>query len=153
VAGRLASSATGCQILTSPLRRARETAEPLAQRWAAPVAVDPAFGEIPSPVPDLAARGSWLRTALASTWDDLDDGVDRWRSTLIDAALGLQADTVAFTHFVAINALVGWATGSPKVTSFLPSNASVTELEVVGGPAGPGLRVLRLGEEASTEVS
>lgn len=153
VAGVLAASAAGCQIVSSPLRRARETAEPLAQRWAASVALDPAFGEIPSPVPDLAARGAWLRTALASAWDELDDGVARWRSTLIDAALGLQADTVAFTHFVAINALVGRATGSPRVTSFLPGNASVTGLEVVPGPAGPELRVLRLGEEAASEVS
>lgn len=153
VAGELAELAAGCRIVSSPLRRARETAEPLARRWAAPVAIDPAFGEIPSPVPDLVARGAWLRTALAGTWDELDDGVARWRSSLVDAALRVEADTVAFTHFVAINALAGWASGSPKVTSFVPANASVTELEVVVGDAGPQLRVLRSGEEAPTEAT
>jgi probable phosphoglycerate mutase len=152
VAVGLAESAAGCRVVSSPLRRARETAEPLARRWAVPVAVDAAFGEVPSPTADLASRGPWLRSALAGTWDELDDGVARWRGSLVDAALGLAADTVAFTHFVAINALVGWATGSPKVTTFLPANASVTELEVVRSDAGCQLHVVRLGQEATPEV-
>ena len=42
----------------------------------------------------------------------------------------MRADTVVFTHFVAINTVVGAATGTDRVISFSPAHASVTEVEV-----------------------
>ncbi len=62
-------------LRSSPMRRAQETAAPLAAAWDSTVTIDPAFGEIPSPVDDLAARRDWLSWALASSWDQLDIGV------------------------------------------------------------------------------
>ncbi len=44
-------------IVTSPMRRTRETAAPLAAHWRAEPRVESAVGEIPSPVDDLAGRG------------------------------------------------------------------------------------------------
>ncbi|MEZ5138727.1 MAG: hypothetical protein R2711_08130 [Acidimicrobiales bacterium] len=64
------------------------------------------------------------------------------------AARAITADTVAFTHFVAINALVAAAQGTDEVTGFLPATASVTTIEVVGG----SLEVVDLGDEAPPEV-
>lgn len=150
VAARLSVALEPCQLRSSPLARARQTAMPLADAWARDVAVDPAFGEIPSPTPVLAERARWLQAALASRWDELDDEVRRWRARLLDAVRAVDADTVVFTHFVAINAVVGEATADPAATVFLPANASVTVVEVA--PAGGGLRVVSLGHEAVPEV-
>src|SRR5205823_240493 len=62
-------------IVTSPLRRTRETAAPLERRWRFTARIDPAVGEIPSPMEDPAARGEWLRGVMAGVWsaqaDDL----------------------------------------------------------------------------------
>ncbi len=135
-------------LRTSPLRRARETAAPAARRWGRSATVSAAFGEIPSPTDDLAERAAWLPGALAGRWGDLDERVARWREHLIAAALATELDTVAFTHFVAINALVGAAAGSEDVTTFLPANASITELAVHDG----SLEVVILGSEAAPEV-
>jgi broad specificity phosphatase PhoE len=67
---------------------------------------------------------------------------------LVEAATSCTHDTVAFTHFVAINALVTWAEQRAAVTAFLPANASVTVLEV-----GPGrIEVVERGAEAPPEV-
>lgn len=150
VGASLASALTVRRLRSSPKARALETAAPLARAWAAPVEVDAAYGEVPSPAGDAASRKAWLSTALASRWHDLGPEVDRWRAGLLAAVRATEADTVAFTHFVAINAVVAAATADDAVTVFLPANASVTELEV--DAASGTVRVVSLGSEAPPEV-
>jgi broad specificity phosphatase PhoE len=153
VAAHLVTTTEPMAIRSSPRARARETAAPLAQRWGLDVEVDPAFDEIPSPVdhPDgPAGRSAWLRAALTGRWADLDDEVNGWRTRMVEAAAALTADTVVFTHFVAINALVSHATADDAVTVFLPGHASVTELSV--DPSTGTTTVVQLGAEANTEI-
>lgn len=143
-----------CAIRTSPLARAQETALPLSINWSTSPVVDASFGEIPSPPGvGLPERSTWLRSALASHWADLGPEVDAWRAALLGAVArvgALGVDTVVFTHFVAINAVVAAATADDAVTVFLPANASVTVLDVP--PAGGSPRVVALGSEATPEV-
>jgi broad specificity phosphatase PhoE len=120
-------------IVSSPLRRARETAAPLARRWRADVAIEPAFGEVPTPGLALADRGTWLRELLGRRWSDADAAVRAWRAALVAALHACRRDTVVFTHFVAINVAVGAATGDDRIVSVMPAHASVTELAVVDG--------------------
>jgi broad specificity phosphatase PhoE len=136
-------------IVVSPLRRTRETALAFADVWpdAAPV-VDPAVGEIPSPTDDLAGREAWLVGVLAGCWSDLDDTLRGWRRGVVDALLAMRDDTVVVTHFVAINAAVGTATGDDRLVCFRPDNCSVTVLE----HDGDVLRVVELGAERGTAV-
>jgi broad specificity phosphatase PhoE len=153
VAAHLATTTEPMAIRCSPRARARETAAPLAQRWGVEIEVDPAFDEIPSPADHPGGptgRTAWLRSALQGRWGDLDAEVNGWRTTMVDAVAALTADTVVFTHFVAINALVSFATADGAVTVFLPGHASVTELEV--DPATGSITVVRLGAEANTEI-
>jgi broad specificity phosphatase PhoE len=146
----LAAEVDARPIRSSPLRRARETAAPLAARWGVEVVVDAAFGEIPSPTLDLAARGAWLQWALGARWPELGPGVDAWREALLAAVRSIEVDTVAFTHFVAINAVVAAATADDAVTCFLPAHASITELWVE--PDDGTVRVVQLGSEAAPDV-
>jgi broad specificity phosphatase PhoE len=153
VADQLAERTAPVAIRSSPRARARETAAPLAQRWGIEVEIDPAFDEIPSPIdhPDgPAGRTEWLRHALAGPWSDLDAEVNGWRVAMVDAALRLDADTVVFTHFVAINALVSHATADDAVTVFMPGHASLTELAI--DPDRGQITVVQLGSEANTEI-
>jgi broad specificity phosphatase PhoE len=120
-------------VVSSPLRRARETAAPLARRWASPLVVDDAFGEIPAPAGDPATRAAWLRQQLASSWGEVEPRLLEWRRRLLDALRALPGDTVVVTHFVAINTAVGAATGDDRLVSCAPGHASVTELEVADG--------------------
>lgn len=151
VAERLADAVDPAAIVTSPMRRAVETARPLVELWEQPAVVVPAFGEIPSPtgLPGEERR-AWLSSALASRWGHLDDQVAAWRADLLAAARSVQEDTVAFTHFVAINAIVAEATADDAVTVFLPATTSVTEVEV--DPGWGRLRVVALGSESAPEV-
>lgn len=135
-------------ILTSPLRRARETAAPLAAQWATEPVVEADVGEIPSPTDHLAERSAWLGGALRGRWSDLGPDVAAWRSRLIATVCALTEDAVVFTHFVAINAVVGAAWGAEEVTVFAPTYASPVVIEVDRGK----LSVIDLGRQADTDV-
>lgn len=147
VAERLGAMAP-VDLVSSPLRRARETAAPLERRWSRPARIEPAVAEIPSPCADLAARGRWLRAAMEGTWADLGPDYGAWRDAVAAALSRLTRDAVIFTHFVAINAVVGHATADDRLVCFRPDNCSVTTFETRNG----GLHLVALGDQAGTEV-
>lgn len=148
-------------IYASPLARARETAIPLAERWATEVIIEPRVAEIPSPSEDLAERAAWLRQAMAGSWSALDAPLQAWRRALIDCVLAIPEDSVVFCHFIAINVAVGGAAAfgdakafgkaerDDRMVIFSPDNGSVTTLSNAGG----NLRVLELGRSAVTQVN
>jgi broad specificity phosphatase PhoE len=120
-----------CPVFSSPLLRARQTAEPLAERYGVSVAVAPVLRELPSPTSDLAERRAWLGRALAGTWAALSEEVNAWRDAILDAAAGVRFPQVWVTHYVVMNALVSSVRGSDEVTVFGPGHCAVMELEVV----------------------
>lgn len=135
-------------IVSSPLRRTRETAAPLERLWARRAVIEAAVAEIPSPGVALAQRGEWLRGVMAGRWADVSPALRDWRGAVIEALLALAEPTVVFTHYVAINAAVGEALGDDRVVVFAPDHTSVTALEADGG----ALRLLDRGAQAETQV-
>jgi broad specificity phosphatase PhoE len=135
-------------LVSSPLLRCRETAAPLESRWGREARVEPAVGEIVWPGQDFSTRAAWLRRVMQGTYAEQDARLRDWRDAVVDALASLTEDTVVFTHYLAINAAVGAATGDDRVAHFSPNNCSCTELEVVDGR----LRVVSLGDQATTRV-
>ncbi len=119
-------------IVSSPLARARQTAAPLEKHWGGEVRIEPRLGEIPFPERDLAARAAWLKAVMARRWPELDGRLQAWRRAVRDAVGELTTDTVVFTHFIAINVIVGEALGDERLVVFLPDNCSVTVVENKG---------------------
>lgn len=128
--GRPGSAASPVAVLSSPLRRARETAAPLAARWATPVVVTPAVSEIPAPSPVLADRAGWLDGVLASRWSELEAPLPEWREDVLRWVRTPRPPAVVFTHFVFVNVVVGAATGDDRVVCELVANGSVTAVVV-----------------------
>ena len=60
-------------LITSPLKRARETAAPLEKRWNVQARVEHAVAEIPTPDADPPTRAAWLRAAMRGRWTDLSE--------------------------------------------------------------------------------
>ena len=136
------------QIITSPLLRARATAEPLAQIWKASPRLEPRLGEIPSPTSNPSERLQWLLPLMAARWRGLSPELHAWREGVLSALAEPVSDAVIFTHFIAINAAVGQAAASDRVVSFRPANGSITVLEV----KKEKLTVVELGEQSETRV-
>ena len=136
-------------LYTSPLRRCRETAAALERRWGVEAIVNPAVGEIESPSDDLAQRGAWLRGVMGGQWSEQADDLRAWRQRVIDGVLALEAeDAVVVSHFIAINAIVGEATGDDRVVTFAADNCSWSEVIVDAGR----IEVVELGRQAPTIV-
>lgn len=133
-------------LFTSPLKRARETVAPLERTWRLCARIEPRIAEIPSPSDDPAARGPWLAKIAAGTWPELDDQLRAWRDGVLETLFSLLSDTVVVSHFIAINLVVGAATGSDQVVVFRPDHCSCTVVETEGGR----LRLIARGAEGRT---
>ncbi len=146
---RAQAKAPPLPILTSPLRRTRETAAPLARLWASDAAVEPRVAELPSPPGiALAARGPWIRDFLQGEWGAADIALRTWRDGLLDTLLAVRQDSVIFSHFIAINVAIGAAMGSERILVSQPDHCSCTELEVAGGV----LRLRAEGRQLETRI-
>jgi len=135
-------------IATSPLQRARETAIPFEEQWGVVAHIESRITEIPSPSSNLQERTVWLHQALRGRWSDLPLEYLAWRKQLVQCLLTCKASTVMTTHFVAINAAVGFATGDDRLVCFEPDHCSCTVLEVEDN----FLRVVALGRQRATQI-
>lgn len=136
-------------ILSSPLARAYETAQPLAKTWSVEISIEKRVAEIPSPTEDLDERAQWLRQAMQGAWDDLAPTFQAWRNELAQCLTDIDTDCVIFSHYVAINAAVGVAQQDSRMLIFSPDNCSVTVLDNAQG----SLSVEALGHSAQTKVN
>ena len=149
VASSLARTDT-VALVTSPLRRTRETAAAFERVWDVEAVVDPAVGEVPSPTADLQGREAWLVGVLAGRWRDVEASLRAWRDGVLAALVAMRDDAVVVTHYVAINTVVGAATGDDRLVCFHPDHCSVTVVEHDGTLSS--LRVVELGEQRRTVV-
>lgn len=141
-------------VWSSPMRRCLETAAPYAARCGRTALIEPRVSEVATPagVVDrrawLAANFAWRPGAAPRTWPELDPALHRWREEVLAAAQAMEG--AVFTHFIAINVLVGAAMGRNETIVCKPAHASITELICDGG----ALSLVRLGAamEAGGEV-
>jgi len=121
------------RVVSSPLRRCRETAAPTARALGVEMVIDPRVGEIPTPAALSAAeRPAWLRSAFDGTWSQIEGDLDYQAWTRdVAAAVASHPGAAVFSHFVALNAAVGVATGEARVAAFRPDHCSVTVFDIV----------------------
>lgn len=136
-------------VASSPLRRCRETSVPLSTLWSSGVRIEPRVAEIPSPEGvAIAERVDWLRASMAGSWDALGPRYTAFRDGVASALRNCPADTVVFSHFIAINAAIGAATSDDRVVIRSLDNCSVTVVDVADGE----LTLVEGGHEADTLI-
>lgn len=136
-------------IVTSPLRRCRQTAAPLTALWRTEPLIEEAVGEIPSPEGvAMADRVEWLRMAMTGTWRDLGARYVGYRDQVVATLARLGHDSIVFSHFIAINAAIGAAIGDDRLVVRSLDNCSVTVVDVVAS----ALQLVESGHEADTLI-
>jgi len=136
------------QLYSSPLARARETAQPLAAALTVSVEISEAFREIRAPVP-LERRQAWLRQFMQQRWEQQSPDLHEWRSRAVGELLQMASPAVIFTHFLLINAVVGHILGERNTLHFWPDNGSITHLRRSEG----GLELVELGAQMPSVVN
>ena len=117
--------------ITSPLMRCRETAAAFEMESGALAVVSDAVREVPTP-DSVADRRAWLSGVMAGRWAD-QPALAGFREGVVAALVKANRDVAVFSHFVAINAAVGAASGDDAVVVFRPAHASITVLSNDGG--------------------
>jgi len=135
-------------LLTSPLKRARETVAPFEAQWGVTARVEPRIAEIPSPSKNLEQRAVWLSQALRGRWSDLPLQYQAWREQLLHCLIMQETSTVMTTHFVAINVAVGGAMNDDRMICCEPDYCSCTILEVINN----SLQLVSLGRQRATVI-
>jgi len=138
------------EIISSPLLRCQQTAEAFAKLRNLPVRVSAEVAEIPSPVGvEMRDRVEWLRVAMQGSWADLGEEYVAFRNRCVDFVRGLNGNTVVFSHFIAINAVVGALLDDDRLVIHKLDNCSVTLLE---RDSAGNLRIAQAGDEADTLI-
>ena len=138
------------RVVSSPLRRCRETALPTAVALGVEVEIDKSVGEIPTPAAlGAAERPEWLRQVFQGRWADVkcDLDYDVWRRGVATSLLA-RGGTAVFSHYVAINAVMSVLSQNDRVLVFRPDHASISVLET----DGVSLTLVERGPEAVTGV-
>ena len=140
-------------IFSSPLARCQQTALPLGGLWAVKPIIEPSVAEIPSPEGIvLEDRVVWLRAAMAGTWGQLvaSDGqrYGDYRTGVLEALAAMPTDSVVFSHFIAINVVIGAALGDDRIVVASLDNCSVTTVSVTNGV----FTLEQMGNEADTLI-
>ena len=134
------------RAVTSPMARCRETARPFEKQRETHARIDPGVGEVRTPAGVLhAERPAWLKGVMAGTWTQAGPSFEAWRADIRAAVERCAEDTAIFSHFVAINALVGLLTGDDRVVIFKPGHCSITKLARRSGK----LVIAELGSEGA----
>ncbi|MEO8162814.1 MAG: histidine phosphatase family protein [Ilumatobacteraceae bacterium] len=137
-------------VMTSPLLRCQQTAVPLCEAWNSKPEISPEVGEIPSPegVPK-SDRVVWLRKTMGGTWLSLGPRYTIFRDEVVNFIRQINSDTVIFSHFMAINAVIGRTQDDDRLVLFRLDNCSITSVEL--GTNG-NLKLIQSGREADTLI-
>ncbi len=138
------------QIISSPLLRCQQTAEAFTKLRGSQVQIAEQVSEIPSPSGvQMKDRVDWLRNVMQGNWSDLDLNFISFRDELLKFVRAIDQNTVIFSHFIAINAVVGSIINDDRLVIHKLDNGSITILE---GETNGALRIAQGGHEADTLI-
>jgi len=147
VAARLAREGI-TRIVSSPMMRARQTAQPLADRLGLPIEEVDGWAEADRHV-DRYRSTETLRALGSDEWSRfLDDPIaffggdaTTFRRSVLDALAATIGDrpsnehVAVFTHGLPINVVLSHALGLARIVHFAPGYASMTRLRALSGGA------------------
>ena len=138
------------EIISSPLLRCQQTAEAFAKLRGGKIRIVDQVAEIPSPVGvEMRDRVDWLRVAMQGSWADLGNDYVAFRNRCVDFVRELNSNTIVFSHFIAINAVVGALLDDDRLVIRKLDNCSITLLE---RDSAGNLRIAQSGHEADTLI-
>jgi broad specificity phosphatase PhoE len=153
ILGEKIENIRGLACISSPIKRAHETAQTFAEQYNKNIILEPRVAEIPSPGLDLEKRMPWLMSVMGDKWSNLDNELKSWRQSCIDFILSLEQDTVIFSHYIAINVLIGHCQNDDRVICFRPDNCSIHEFEIESRDSQESIKIIKLGKEAETKIN
>ena len=122
------------RLICSPLRRARETAAPIASMLGLTPEIREEVAEVFDPAMGVGARRDMLVPLLSGKWSEQPAALVAWRDRVLSALIELGTENaIVVSHFVAISAAIGASTEDDRVSPCALANASITTMVVMDG--------------------
>lgn len=128
------------RLVVSPLRRTRETAEPIANALGLAPEIRNEVAEVFHPSMPSGERQAMIGPFMAGRWADQPGVLRQWRARVVAALLELGLATeaaggnlVIVSHYIAIGVAIGEATSDDRVVPTPIANCSITSLNVGHG--------------------
>ena len=124
------------RLIVSPLRRTRETADPIAKALGLTPEIRDEVAEVFDPELAVADRRAMLGPLLSGRWSEQNESLRAFRDRVVSTLISLaqtNEPTIVVSHFVAISVGIGAALGEDRVSPASVPNASITRLELRQG--------------------
>ena len=128
------------RLVVSPLKRTRETAEPIAGAFGLTAEVHEEVAEVFAPDMPVEQRTAMIGPFMAGRWSEQPDDLRAWRRRVVDTLiqLGLETaaadgDLVVVSHYIAIGVAIGEAMGDDRVVPVPMANCAITTIEAGHG--------------------
>ena len=115
-------------FVSSPKSRAVETAKPLAKKFDKKLNIDEVFIEIPSKDITQNQKQEWLKKIIKTKRDKLPNIIKSWSNKIYFKSKSYKENTIIFTHFMVINALLSKLAKKDTIMYFYPNYTSVIKI-------------------------
>ena len=136
-------------FISSPMSRAQMTAAPLIKKYKKSLLIDSIFSEIPSSKVIASEKKEWLKKIMTMNVDVLPQDVAEWRNRIISRTLSFSDNTIIFSHFMVINAVVSGLMKRSEIMCFYPDYTSITQITLQNNRAIS----ISLGDEKKTLIN
>ena len=136
IAARALGHLTPVRLVVSPLRRTRETAEPIAKAFELEPEIRAEVAEVFDPTLPPEERKAIIGPFMDGTWSEQNETLQAWRRRVIATFVGLgegAGDVIVVSHYIAICVAIGVAIRNDRVVPIKLGNTSITTLDVHAG--------------------
>ena len=149
---------TPTRLVVSPLRRTRETAEPIAKKFGLEAEIREEVAEVFDRTLPAEERKAIIGPFMDGKWSDQNETLQAWRQRVIATLVELGeggGDVIVVSHYIAICAGIGEAIRNDRVVPIKLGNTSITTLDVRKGKLVLGIAgsTRHLTEEQVTGVA
>jgi broad specificity phosphatase PhoE len=128
------------RLVVSPLRRTRETADPIARAFGLTAEVRDEVAEVFAPDMPVEQRTAMIGPFMAGRWSEQPGDLQAWRRRVVDTLISLGLETAAqdgnlvvVSHYIAIGVAIGEALGDDRVVPAPMANCAITTIEAGHG--------------------
>ena len=135
ITARALGRLTPSRLVVSPLRRTRETADPIAEAFALEPEIRNEVAEVFDPSLPSEERKAIIGPFMDGTWSEQNETLQAWRQRVVDTLVELGnggGDVIVVSHYIAICVAIGEASRNDRVVPVKLGNTSITTIDVVG---------------------
>lgn len=135
ITARALRKLTPSRLIVSPLRRTRETADPIAEAFGLEPEIRNEVAEVFDPSLPSEERKAIIGPFMDGTWSEQNETLQAWRQRVVDTLVELGnggGDVIVVSHYIAICVAIGEASRNDRVVPVKLGNTSITTIDVVG---------------------